>query len=237
MVNLTAEGTPDWADWGELSGIPPNYLEQKAGGTNQITDATTIGVGSGPNQFGNAVVTMSWTDGTPDLAETNTTGIYFLGVNNGYQISVPADTVKKLLTVYAGGYGTIVNFRAALSDASAPPYADQSLSDPGGNSNGAADAYKMVFAAGSSNQTLAITVICDADYGGGNVTLIAATLREAPVTATLQLDPSTLQLSWSQGTLLQATNLTGPWGTNLSPSPFTIKPSGGPQMFYKLLLQ
>jgi len=234
-VNLTAEGMLDWADWGELSGIPPNYLEQKAGGTNQISDATTIGAGSGPNEFAGTVVATSWSDGTPDAAETNTNGIYFLGLDNGFQITVPADTTKKTLTVYAGGYGTIVNFQAALSDASSPPYKDESLVDPGSNSNGSADAYTMQFAAGSTNQTLTVNVTCAADYGGGNVTLMAATLSKP--SATLQLDPSTLQLSWSQGTLLQATNLAGPWTTNPSPSPFTITPSSGPQMFFKLRVQ
>jgi hypothetical protein len=232
-VDLTAEGTLDWADWGESSGIPPNFLEQKAGGTNQISDATTIGAGSGPNLFGNAVVTYSWTDGTPDLAETNTSGIYFLGLDNGYQISVPADTTTKLLTVYAGAYGSIVNFKASLSDASAPPYEDESLSDPGGNSNGSADAYAIQFAAGSSNQTLTINVTCAANYGGGNVTLMAATLAPPPLRLQFDFSASGLKLTWPLGTLQQASNLTGPWSAIAATSPFTVTPSAA-QMFFRV---
>jgi hypothetical protein len=234
-VNLTAEGTLDWADWGEFTGLPPNYLEQKAGGSNQISDATAIGVGSGPNSFGGTVITTFWSDGTPDAAEVNTNGIYYVGLDNGYQITVPADTTKKILTVYAGGYGTIVNFTAAISDASAPPYVDESLVDPGGNSPGSADAYTMQFAAGSANQTLTVNVTCAADYGGGNVTLMAATLQGAPVTLQIGYVGSKLQLTWPSGTLLQASNLAGPWTTNSAPSPFTVAPSA-PQMFYKVQL-
>jgi hypothetical protein len=230
-VDLTTEGTWDWADWGELSGIPPNYLEQKAGGTNQISDVATIG--GGPNQFGNAVVTYSWSDGTPDLAETNTSGIYFLGLDNGYQISLPADSTTKLLTVYAGAYGSIVNFQAALSDASAPPYHDESLFDPGGNSNGSADAYAIQFAAGSSNQTLTINVTCDADYGGGNVTLMAATLAPPPLALQFSYSAAALKLTWPSGTLQQATSLTGPWSAITNTSPFTFTPSAA-QMFFRV---
>ncbi len=233
-VNLTAEGTLDWADWGVPTGAGLNFLEQKAGVTNEISDVTAIGPGNGPDLFNNAVIAISWSDGTPDGAVTNTTtGIYYSGLNNGYQITVPADTTKKLLTVYAGGYGTIVNFQASLSDASSPPYANESLSDPGGNSIGSADAYTLQFAAGSTNQTLTVSVTCAADYGGGNVTLMAATLSGPPLTLQLGFVGSSLQLTWPSGTLEQATNLTGPWTTNPAPSPFTFTPSA-PQMFYRV---
>ena len=45
---------------------------------------------------------------------------------------------------------------------------------------------------------------------------------------------SSLVLTWSAGsTLLQATNLTGPWTTNVNTSPYTNVPTG-PQMFFKV---
>jgi len=43
------------------------------------------------------------------------------------------------------------------------------------------------------------------------------------------------ELQWSQGTLLQATNLAGPWTTNTATSPYTVKPSG-PQQFFRVLV-
>lgn len=42
-------------------------------------------------------------------------------------------------------------------------------------------------------------------------------------------------LTWVSGTLLQATNLSGPWKTNGSPSPFTISPANT-QIFYRISL-
>ena len=45
-----------------------------------------------------------------------------------------------------------------------------------------------------------------------------------------------LQLQWSQGTLLEATNILGPWTTNSAPSPFTITPTG-PQKYYRVKVQ
>ena len=45
-----------------------------------------------------------------------------------------------------------------------------------------------------------------------------------------------LTVTWPQGTLLQSTNLLGPWTTNTAASPYTIQPSNS-QMFFKALLQ
>jgi len=54
----------------------------------------------------------------------------------------------------------------------------------------------------------------------------------------MQLNPiggGSLQLQWSQGILLEATNLSGPWTTNNSTSPYTVVPTG-PEKFYRVLL-
>jgi len=46
--------------------------------------------------------------------------------------------------------------------------------------------------------------------------------------------PGSLTLTWSQGTLLQATNLAGPWTTNTTAgSPYTVAPTNA-QMFFKI---
>ena len=122
-VDLTALGALDWADWGVASGNPPNYMEQKVGGTNQISDLTLIGPApNGSLTYNNALVAYSWSDGTPDASIAGTTtGIYFNDINNGYQITVPADQTNKILTVYAGGWNCQIQLEASLSDSSAPP--------------------------------------------------------------------------------------------------------------------
>lgn len=45
-----------------------------------------------------------------------------------------------------------------------------------------------------------------------------------------------MTLNWSQGTLLQSTNLVGPWTTNSSSSPYTV-PTTNSAMFYKIRVQ
>ena len=46
-----------------------------------------------------------------------------------------------------------------------------------------------------------------------------------------------LSLSWPHGTLLEATNVTGPWTTNATLSPFTVTPSGSQNTFYRVRVQ
>ena len=47
-----------------------------------------------------------------------------------------------------------------------------------------------------------------------------------------------IQLQWSSGTLLQSTNVTGPWITNNAASPLVVKPSATtPRMFYRVRIQ
>jgi hypothetical protein len=41
-------------------------------------------------------------------------------------------------------------------------------------------------------------------------------------------------LTWSYGTLLQATNIAGPWTTNAATQPYTVIISNAPVMFFKL---
>jgi hypothetical protein len=57
-----------------------------------------------------------------------------------------------------------------------------------------------------------------------------------PVTLGFQFSGGSLTLSWPNGTLLQAANVTGPWVTNNAPSPLTVTPTG-PRMFYRVKVQ
>ena len=65
-------------------------------------------------------------------------------------------------------------------------------------------------------------------YDAGSIAPIV-TVSIAPASA------GNLNLTWSQGTLLQSTNLAGPWTTNTAPSPCTITPTNS-QMFFKVLV-
>ena len=58
----------------------------------------------------------------------------------------------------------------------------------------------------------------------------------APVSISLQMSGANLQLTWPQGTLLESSNVLGPWTTNVATSPFTVSPTNA-QKFYRLQVQ
>jgi len=63
--------------------------------------------------------------------------------------------------------------------------------------------------------------------------------RTNPPNVTLNLAPAgagSLTLTWSQGTLLQATNLAGPWSTNTASAPYTVAPTNS-RMFFRVQVQ
>ncbi len=59
-----------------------------------------------------------------------------------------------------------------------------------------------------------------------------------PTDAHLAISPSggSFQVTWAAGTLLEATNVMGPWTTNTSTSPYTV-PVTDSQKFYRVQLQ
>jgi len=58
----------------------------------------------------------------------------------------------------------------------------------------------------------------------------------SPVSISLQMNGSNLQLTWPQGTLLESSNVSGPWTTNIATSPFIVSPTNA-QRFYRLRVQ
>ena len=176
-VNLTTEGVLDWAQWG-LETI--DDFNQKAGGTNQISNFTPIIVTTGSDvaQYNDSLTTCSWTDGTPTASVTaETSGVYIGGFQNGFQVTVPADTTAKLLKVFAGGWNAQIHFEATLSDGSAAAFVDETLSDFG---DGTLAEMDVRFAANSPGQTLTIKVYSVVlNNPDGNCTLDAASLAPA----------------------------------------------------------
>ena len=112
---------------------------------------------------------------TPSVAGT-TTGVFVPGATNGFVLTATADTNPRQLRVYVGGYAAQGGFQAYLSDLSAPPYADNSLSNVVGNSYGV---YTINYSAASAGQELIVIyrtkVAFDSSFG--NATLQAASLE------------------------------------------------------------
>jgi len=171
-VELTAEGSSDWAHWGLAS---PASFDHKAGVPQQISNFTKIGTND-TQRLQDYYTAFSWSDGTPTAGTNGTkTGVFIHGLTNGFLLTAPADTNLRTLKVYVGLYGAQGKFQSYLSDYSAPAYTDTSLSSFYGNDPAV---YTLTYAAASSEQTLVVEytaqTLFDADYG--NVTLQAATL-------------------------------------------------------------
>ena len=171
-LDLTLEGTADWAHWGLITNISFNH---KAGVSQQISNFSVIGTNL-VERYADNFTAYSWSDGTPTPSATNTaTGVFITGINNGFQIYVPADTTSRRLKVYVGLYGVQGNFQAYLSDFSAKAFIDTSLSNVFDNSYAV---YTLDYAAASAGQSLIIEYrsLTLYDQQFGNVTLQAATL-------------------------------------------------------------
>jgi len=171
-LNLTLEGTADWAHWGLTTN---SSFDHKAGVAQQISNFSPIGTNL-VQRYADNFTAYSWSDGTPTSSATNTpTGVFITGITNGFQIHAPADTTTRRLKVYVGLYGAQGNFVAYLSDFSAKAFTDTSLSNVFDNSYAV---YTLDYAAASAGQSLIVDYRSSALYDQqfGNVTLQAATL-------------------------------------------------------------
>jgi len=181
VQNLTALGLLDWAQWGYQ--FNSNY-DHKAGITPQISNWTVIN--GEPGQVGSYTTassfTFAWSDGAPDRGATTQDGIRLTGLGRGLQISAPADTSTRTLTVYVGAWNTQGKMVAHLTDASAPDYVDTSLD----SSSAVWGAYTFTYRAASPGQRLVVTMFqndntrprCDEAFGVHCAVLMqAATLR------------------------------------------------------------
>ncbi len=185
-VDLTADGTLDWAHWGRSTA---SSLNRKSGVTTQIGAISPLG--GAPRRFSAdaARATYSWTDGTPVGSSTTGAGLYFTGSNNGFEFTVPADTSAKQLQVHLGGWQARGRIEVSLSDGTTPYVTTvQNLST-------AFDRTLTVdFQAASPGQTLTVRYIKET---GSNITLQAATLAGEVAPPQPSLEFSTAQLTYT----------------------------------------
>jgi hypothetical protein len=161
-VNLTTEGTLDWAHWG--SDGSGSWTHKNGGNLIANWSATTTVF----TYTGNAVSYL-WTDGNDWNNNAQATGLYFSGQNSYYSFTVPADTTLRVLKVYVGTNAANGTLSAHLSDSSAPDYTNSSLAQ---NSNGV---YTLTYKAASAGQTL--TVKWTNTSALGSITMQSASLH------------------------------------------------------------
>ena len=131
-VNLSDEGTLDWVHWGFLypiHGTQTAFINRKANVIPQlIPNYTVIGNADDVAPFTDNLAGFSWTNGVPITnAANSTTGIYNSGLNEGFRLTLPADTTWRRVKVYFGAYAAQTKLEATLSDFSAAPYIDSSV--------------------------------------------------------------------------------------------------------------
>ena len=192
-VNLTTEGSSDWAHW--------SGYDHKSSGGSKISNYTVVGTGS-VLSYNDDPRTCTWSDGTPTASGSNKNGIYITGVGKGFQITAPADLTQRTLKVYVGGWISGGTLTASLSDGSAPDYVNSSFS---GTAQYNA-VYTLSYKAASAGKLLTVKWVQAS--GTGNVTLQAATLVQSSgvVSVTgVTLNPTSASLSVNGSQQLTAT--------------------------------
>jgi hypothetical protein len=218
VVDLTAEGKVDWVHWGLYT---DSSLNRKSDVAPRISDLIPVydffdtNASTSIFRYEDNLNGYSWSDGFPAVAATNTpTGVWAYGWpppgrGSGFEISVPADTPEKILSVYVGSFAAEGLFETFLSDGSAPAYTNRW----GGNlGNGPGRVYSIRYSANSAGQRLVVrwTLVNPRGIGGGaaNVTLQAATLTHAeannPPVVTLTAPTNNAQFATGANIELQA---------------------------------
>jgi hypothetical protein len=170
-LDLTAAGNLDWAHWGFGSS---DAFDHKSGVLPQISNFSPVGTNV-VRQLSGYPIIFDWSDGTPTASGGTDTGVFIIGLGNGFELTVPAASTMKTLTLSLGLFSGQGTLQAFLSNFSAPAYTDTSLSSLYGD---AAGAYTFNFSAAAPNQTLHVRFTGQTlyDLNFGNVTLEAASL-------------------------------------------------------------
>ena len=166
-ADLTSTGSEDWAVWGRgMGGDQPNALpptDYKANGGREISDLTVVNGGT-PRGFGtnsDVPFNFSWSDGTPLSTGSNElAGLTAPAVGTGLSFTVPADTTKRTLTIWASAHYAGGTLSASLSDQSAPVFT-QTVEAYGGQFTNTGENVPEVFTisyrAAHPGQTLTVT--------------------------------------------------------------------------------
>ncbi len=204
-VNLTTEGSADWAHWGRTK---VTDLDRKVGVTPQISNYSLVG-GLAPSRYqppAGIRVQYSWSDGTPVASANTNAGVYFQGIGNGYQLTVPAAAAPRTLKVYLGAWQARGRVDVSLSDGSAVPYS--TLVD---NPTGAIDRVISIDFSATTGQSLVFRYVIEDNYGSGNITLAAATLVESVPAISLPYTEDFNDLVAQNWTTADETNPSGNW--------------------------
>jgi len=183
-VNLTKQGTLDWAHWGLQT---RNSFAHKKGITQQISNYTRIGHAP-VTRFNDSPTKYSWTNGKPQAnVKGTTTGIWTYGLHNGFQITVPADTTSRVLKLYVGVWKAQGALKASINGSNVV-YNNKALENISATSNGV---YTLTYKGSAAGQKLTVAFTVRKSFDQlGNVTLQSATLSAASTAPTKGVTPT-----------------------------------------------
>ena len=168
-VDLTAEGTLDWAHWGESSVQSFNH---KVDGGGRITNLAQ----PADRNWTSYPVTYVWSNGTPTASAQTTTGVYNTRTGAVMSFSAPAEPVTRKLRVYLAANGVDSRFTAHLSDGSVPD-ATFIYKTTGSSLNIYEVSLEITFRSQAPGQTLVLSWVATSITSfGGAVAVKAATL-------------------------------------------------------------
>lgn len=170
VANLSDLGASDWVHFGTKDAA--SFTRRS--GAEMLTVARAID-NAQIHHYGDNHVRFAWNDGTPVAVSAATNSGWFVdNRSKGFTFTAPADPVLRRLMVWVGGHMTQGVFSATLSDGSAPPYRDESVSIAQGNGW---HCYTLLYRARSNGAKLTITWSA-AKAQDGNITLQAVALSE-----------------------------------------------------------
>jgi hypothetical protein len=169
-INLTTEGTLDWAHWGHTT---PTSFNHRVG-SSLIGKGTTTG---SIYDYSMYTTKFSWTDGTPTVSATSEHGLAALSTDEGFTVDVfaSATTIRtlRIYTVWSRCSGSVT---ATLSDGSAPAYSGMG---PVATSAAQYVALTFAFRSTATGAKLTVKMLKGPPAGSGvtSLSLLAASLR------------------------------------------------------------
>jgi DNA-directed RNA polymerase specialized sigma24 family protein len=170
VANLSDLGPRDWIHYGTRDATSVTRRH----GADLLSVATAVD-NAQIHHYGGNLVHFAWNDGAPVAVSVGTnSGWWVDNRSKGFSFTAPADPVLRRLMVWVGGNKTQGSLTATLSDGSAPPYRDESVTTGDGNGW---HCYTLLYRARSNGAKLAVTWSATKAQDG-NVTLQAAALAE-----------------------------------------------------------
>ncbi|HEV3039143.1 MAG TPA: IPT/TIG domain-containing protein [Candidatus Angelobacter sp.] len=200
-IDLNAQGTGDWVLWGPLNtgdfiiNNPGNIMARKSGVAPLISDYTPIG--NHPITSTTLAHPLCFLGDQQNYCSGSQLVVH--GLNDGYQITVAADTTPLTLQLYVGARFGDGKLMAFLSDGSAAVATEVGGGGPPPPPANHTTLYTINYSAASSGQTLTVRFTLNSDQGGGELDLIGAALSGpsitpiAPAPQIASIDPGTGQ--------------------------------------------